>query len=159
MQKLFKHCLTTSYFLYNREYYEQTDGAAMGSPLSPLVANFHTENFEKAALETATYKPKVWLRYVDDVFAIWPHGKEKLELFLKHLNDTHLAIKFTIEEESNQELPFLDVKVKRDTGKPLQHRVHRIPTHTNRYIQADSHHHPAQKTGVIHTLINRAITI
>ena len=34
-------CLKTTYFVYNQQYYEQTDGAAMGSPVLPVVANIY----------------------------------------------------------------------------------------------------------------------
>lgn len=33
---LFEHCLATTYFLWNMEFYEQLDGVAMGSLLSFL---------------------------------------------------------------------------------------------------------------------------
>nr|CAI5848595.1 unnamed protein product [Callosobruchus analis] len=46
----------------------------MGSPLSPVVANFVMEKIEQAALETAQYKPKVWLRYVDDTTPVDDHA-------------------------------------------------------------------------------------
>jgi hypothetical protein len=36
---LFRHTLTTSYFTVNGQFYGQTDGVAMGSPLSPIIAN------------------------------------------------------------------------------------------------------------------------
>jgi hypothetical protein len=44
---LFKHVLTSMYFCYDGQFYEQTDGVAMGSPLSPVIANFFMEDFEK----------------------------------------------------------------------------------------------------------------
>jgi len=37
---LFRHVLTSTYFCFNGQYYKQTDGVAMGSPLSPVIANF-----------------------------------------------------------------------------------------------------------------------
>nr|CAI5831278.1 unnamed protein product [Callosobruchus analis] len=45
----------------------------MGSPLSPVVANFVMEKIKQAALEAAQYKPKVWLRYTPEqhAFGIW----------------------------------------------------------------------------------------
>jgi hypothetical protein len=36
----FRHVLTTSYFTFNGQFYVQADGVAMGSPLSPVIANF-----------------------------------------------------------------------------------------------------------------------
>jgi len=46
---------------------------------------------------------------MDDVYNNWPHGEEKLMDFTKHLNSQCDSIKFTIEKEENDCLPFLDV--------------------------------------------------
>ena len=35
---LLEFCLTNTYFTYQGKFYEQTDGIAMGSPMSPIVA-------------------------------------------------------------------------------------------------------------------------
>ena len=43
-------CLRTTYFQYGNEFLEQKDGAAMGSTLSPVVANIFMEEFENKAL-------------------------------------------------------------------------------------------------------------
>jgi len=44
---LFIHVLTSTYFCFNGQFYEQTDGVAMGSPLSLVTANFFMEDFGK----------------------------------------------------------------------------------------------------------------
>jgi len=67
---LFLLVLTSTYFCFNGQSYEQTDGVAMGSSLSPVIANFYMENFESRAIQQATYKPTCWYRYVDDTFVI-----------------------------------------------------------------------------------------
>jgi hypothetical protein len=54
---LFRHVLTTSYFAFSGQFYGQTDGVAMGLPLSPVIANFYMEDYEKAALESAPRQP------------------------------------------------------------------------------------------------------
>ena len=64
-----------------------------------------------------------------------------------------------MEIEQNNQIPFLDVLVKKNEDGTLGHQVYRKPTHTDRYLQATSHHHPSQKNSVISSLIYRALTI
>jgi hypothetical protein len=91
----------------------------MGSPLSPVIANYFMEYFEEMALESVTYKPLCWFRYVDDTFFIWPHGPGKLAEFLDHQNGLHENIKFTIETEKDGHLPFLNIDIY--TANPIAH--------------------------------------
>ena len=58
------------YFKFQASYYEQTDGAAMGSPESPVVANIYLEMFEELALRMATHPPRIWRYYVEDTFCV-----------------------------------------------------------------------------------------
>ena len=55
--RLLEFCLRSTYFVFQGQYYEQTEGAAMGSPLSPIIANIYMEHFETRALETAPHPP------------------------------------------------------------------------------------------------------
>lgn len=156
---LLQLCASNTYFKFEGNIYEQTKGTAMGSPLSPALANIYMEHFESTAIKTASHKPAYWFRYVDDTFVVWPHGKSKLDDFLHHLNNQHPDIQFTMECEKDDQLPFLDVLIYKKSDGSLGHKVYRKPTHTDRYINADSNHHPAQKQGVINTLVNRAFKI
>jgi len=156
---LIEHCLKTTYFSYNNQFYEQTSGAAMGSPISPVIANIFMEHFEKEALQKTPKKPEVWFRYVDDTFVIWRHGRAELRKFLIFLNNQHPNIRFTMDTEENGKLPFLDVLVTKKADSTLGHQVYRKPTHTDRYLHAESHHHPAQKQSAINSLIHRAFAI
>jgi hypothetical protein len=153
---LFRHVLTTSYFTFNGQFYGQTDGVAMGSPLSPVIENFYMEDYEKAALESSPLKPRCWFRYVDNTFVIWQHGPDKLKDFLHNLNGIHQSIQFTMEAESEGHLPFLDLDIYRRPSGSLGHKVYRKPTHTNLYLIAISHHHPSNKQAVLSTLIHIA---
>ena len=107
--RLTELCLRTTYFEFDGDIYEQKDGAAMGSPLSPVLANIYMEMFEEEAIDSATHKSSFWVRYIDDTFVIWPHGRNKLQDFLCHLNSRQESIKFTMEEESAGLISFLDV--------------------------------------------------
>ena len=53
--KLLELCLRSTYFVVQEQHFEQVEGAAMGSPLSPIVANIYMEHFEARALETAPH--------------------------------------------------------------------------------------------------------
>ncbi|XP_033114537.1 uncharacterized protein LOC117115014 [Anneissia japonica] len=84
---------------------------------SAVTANLFMEEFERIALYTSSeHRPKLWLRYVDDTFVIWPHNRELLGEFLCHLNAQHSTIAFTMETESDRSIPFLDVHVTRTTN-------------------------------------------
>jgi hypothetical protein len=90
---------------------------------------------------------------------IWPHGHDKLTEFLNHLNGLHKKIYFTMETEKDGHLPFLDIDIYRKTDGSLGHKVYRKPTHTNLYLQQNSHHHPANKQSVLTSLVHRATTL
>ena len=66
---LLEFCLNSPSFVYQGQFYQQLEGAAMGSPLSPIVANIFMEKFEEA-LATVPHPPSLLKRYVDDTFVI-----------------------------------------------------------------------------------------
>ena len=156
--EMIEKVFSTTYFQLGTDFYEQTEGAAMGSPLSPVLANLYMEFFEEMAIDTATHKPTLWIRYVDDTFVIWTHGDSELQAFLGHLNSLRESIQFTMEEEEQGQLPFLDVLVKRK-GSNLTTSVYRKPTSTDGYLNYQSNHHPAIKLGTITCLRKRAHNI
>jgi hypothetical protein len=132
----------------------------MGSPLSPVIANFFMEDFEKKAIEQVTHKPVCWFRYVNDSLVMWPQGQEKLIEFLNHLSGLHNKIQLTMEKEEEEgHLPFLDIDIYRKTDSSQGHKLYRKPTHINLYLQQNSHHHPANKQSVLASLIHRAKTL
>jgi hypothetical protein len=117
------------------------------------------EDFEKRAIEQGTHQTTCWCRYVDDTFVIWPHGQEKLTVFLNHHNGQHNKIVFTMEKEEDGHLPFLNIEIYRKPNGFLGHRVYRKPTHTNFYLHYNSHHHPSHNISVLNSLIHRATAL
>ena len=51
--------LKNTYFSFQGQFYEQVEGAAMGSPVSPIVANLYMEYLEQKALSTCPPPPTV----------------------------------------------------------------------------------------------------
>ena len=60
----------------------------------------------------STAPTKVWERFVTDVYSILK--RTHLENFFHRINNLHQNFKFTMEEESNGELTFLDTLLKRN---------------------------------------------
>ena len=54
---LLEFCPRSTYFTFQDKYYEQVEGAAMGSPISPIVANLYTEDFQMIAINTSPHPP------------------------------------------------------------------------------------------------------
>ncbi|XP_030838373.1 uncharacterized protein LOC115922810 [Strongylocentrotus purpuratus] len=113
---LFLTCLHSNSFKWRSNFYKQLQGAAMGSPLSPIIANIFMEHLEHQALKSADKSPSLWLRYVDDTFVIWPHSTPDLHQFLDHINNQHPSIKFTMETDSPRQL------------NPFPRRTHHLDT-------------------------------
>ena len=110
----------------------------MGSPVSPAVANIFMGAWEEKALRSYNAcKPRVWWRFVDDIFAIVK--RLEVQLLMQHLNAQHPNIQLTVEVEEDGCLPFMDLNVQRRFGE-IETTVHRKPTHTDRYLQFDPHH-------------------
>ena len=51
--ELTKLCLKSTFNHDQDQFYEQIEGAAMGSPLSPIIANIYMEHFEEKTLSSA----------------------------------------------------------------------------------------------------------
>ena len=154
---LLEFCLRNTYFSFQGRYYEQTEGAAMGSPISPLVANLFMEEIEVQAISTSTTPPTLWKRFVDDTFTIIKKNRDR---FLQHLNSIHPKIKFTCEEvREDGSMPFLDILVTPEEDGSLKTSVFRKTIHTDLYLQWDSHHTIPSKCSVAGTLYHRASTV
>ena len=61
---------------------------------------------------------------MDDTLVIWPHDPVVLH---DHLNSQHPAIQFTMEEQSEGHIPFLDTLVRKE-GAEVKTSVYRKPT-------------------------------
>ena len=151
LHKMFLFATKQAHFLFNGDYYDQIDGVAMGSPLGPVLANLFMGVYEKKWLRRYKGPPVLFYkRYVDDIFCMF-ESKEHAHKFLEYLNKQHHSIKFTIEEETNGRLPFLDIAVSKLQSGSFHTTTYRKPTNTGLLTNFFSFCSYTYKTGLIKT--------
>nr|VZI05888.1 unnamed protein product [Spirometra erinaceieuropaei] len=123
--QLSKLCLRT-YFTFDGTIYEQVKGTPMGSQSSGFIAEAVLQRLESLVFQH--HRPKFWARYVDDTFVVIE--RDQVLTFQEHLNAAFPDIQFTMEEEENNQLAFLDVLVCRKDCGGLKTKVFRKATDT-----------------------------
>ena len=141
--QLLQFVLKNNVFSFNGEYYLQLHGIAMGTKLAPALATLYLGLIEEEFLTHRVFKPKIWLRYIDDIFLIWTEGRQALDTFIEDLNTLKPRIKFTA-DISDTHATFLDVKVfkgNRFTNSSLlDTSISYKPTNNFLYIHGSSYH-------------------
>ncbi|XP_070543722.1 uncharacterized protein [Ptychodera flava] len=146
--QLAKFVLTHNYFEFNDAFYLQTNGTAMGTRMAPQFANIFMADLEQRFLNSYPLKPRVYFRFIDDIFMIWTHGLDALKKFYQEFNSFHNTINFTMEYSDNA-INFLDTTVKiRDDH--LETSLYRKPTDSRSYLQPSSFH-PQHTFGQLYT--------
>ena len=122
--------------------------------MAPNYAVIFMHYLESNCLETTTKKPKIWLRFIDDIFMIWSHGLQKLKQFMNRINNYHSTIRFTYDHH-NEEIPFLDTIVYRTKENKLFTRNYHKPSDNKQYLHYHSAHPRRQKESVPYGLLIR----
>jgi hypothetical protein len=137
LKKLLIICTHESHFQFNGKFYDQIDGVAMGSPLGPLFANVFMSHFERKHMERMKELGlKTWMRFVDDIHATVGDKGQAIVICI-FLNEQHPNIKFTIENEVKNRLPFVDTCVIR-TVNGYKTTVYRKKTFKRVYLNWNS---------------------
>ena len=108
---------------------------------------------ETSVIPNLNDKIKLWKRFVDDTYCF--AKSEYTNNILLALNSFHQNIKFTIEIEKDDAIPFLDVLIIRKAGK-IETTVHRKKTCTDLYMNWYSCAPNNWKWGTLRTLVRRA---
>ena len=108
---------------------------------------------EEEFLKSQTKIPRIWLRFIDDIFMVWNHTGKELDTFITYLNTFYPTIKFTM-ETSEFGLPFLDTFIYKD--QQLKTRVYHKPTDNKQYLLYTSCHPKQHKDAIPYGLLVRA---
>ena len=91
--------LTTTWLTFNCQFYQQTDGVAIGGLGSSTRAEIYIQTHEQTAISSAIHPPKVWKLFVDDIYSTFQQTHS--ENFFHQIKNLHQNINLTMEEESN----------------------------------------------------------
>ena len=117
-----------SVFIFNGKAYQQFDGLSMGQPLAPLLANWFVSKLE-TELFNKFKKPKIYCRYIDDLFCIFENQVE-IQSFHDQLNNMQKDLTFTMPTCEDYKLPYLDTNVK-IKDKKFSRKIYRKPLSTD----------------------------
>ena len=131
--------LKKNVFEFNSECFLQTSGTAIGTIMAPAYANIVMSIFEHRLLTGSWNKPFVWLRYIDDIFAIWIYGEDKFKDFMLYINSINSSFQLS-SIYSKECVQFLDVSVSVDNSGSISTDLYVKPTDTHQYLMATSCH-------------------
>ena len=109
-----KLCLECNNSIFNNKHFLHSDGTAQGPHVSCFYSDIAIQYFDVKALE---YTPATicWKIFTDDIFIVWPHSIDELDIIFDYMNkvDTTKKIQFTMEVTTDT-LEFFDLKLKFD---------------------------------------------
>jgi len=145
--KAMEFVLTKGYISFENEIYQQTNGAAMGSPMIPPYANIFMYQLEKNTVHKYMNLGTILLykRFIDDVFIITKNSE--ITDLQSELNTLNPSIKLTWSPPAKH-CNFLDLVVLVKNNK-IHTKVYQKELNTYAYLPFHSYHTPAQKRGFI----------
>jgi hypothetical protein len=156
--ELLKLTLTRNDMYFNGEFFLQICGTAMGKKYAPSYANIFMAEWERTVWTKCPYHPLFYGRFLDDIYMLWTHGKEKWDECLKILNSDNPCITLTA-EVSPHSANFLDLTTFKGPQFKSKHtldtKVYHKPTDTMQLLHIDSHHPPHTFKGLIKSQILR----
>lgn len=150
--------LTLNDFVFDKQFYLQIKGTAMGKRFAPAYANIYMASWEQGALAKCIKKPALYVRYLDDIFGLWVGSKAEFDTFIGTLNsyNSSIKLKFQIERDS---IDFLDTTVYRgpnfDRKRKLDIKVFFKSTDTHALLQKGSHHPKHTFRGIVKSQLIR----
>ncbi|XP_044744639.1 uncharacterized protein LOC123306618 [Coccinella septempunctata] len=138
-------------------FFAQIFGCSMGNKISPILASIVMTVLLNYCIPLLPFQVPIAYQYVDDLFFAIPEDMTAEMLAVFNSFNTH--IQFTVEEEVENGVPFLDTRVVRCPGNIIKLDWYQKPTSSGRYIHYRSNHSWAMKTNLIKGMFQRIIRI
>ncbi|XP_055714230.1 uncharacterized protein LOC129808475 [Phlebotomus papatasi] len=153
LKKLVEFCLTTGYFVYKENTYKQVDGVAMGSPISPIVADVVMQRALETIMENNPLRIAFVKKYVDDL--LLAIHEEDVHRVLEVFNSFHQKICFTLEREVSGAIPYLDMMLHRSQDGHISTTWYSKPISSQRMLNFHSLHPVSMILNVARNFVRR----
>ena len=134
-------------FEFNNKVFQQISGTAIGTKKAPPYACIYMDRVKQDFLETQELQPMLWLRFIDDIFFIWTHGKEELKKSMEKFNNFTPNLRFTY-ESSEKSISFLNLIIT-VSEQNLKTTLHLKSTDCHQYLHYASSHPEHTKRSVV----------
>ena len=156
--KLLEITLRNNDFVFDKEFFLQICGTAMGKTYAPGLADLYLEKFDELARNGFYIKPLFYFRFLDDTFFVWVGSLEQLKEYEAFLNGLIPGVIITL-NVSPISVNFLDTTVFKNTLTPgeseLLTKVYFKETDTHQLLHKDSFHPLHTAKGVLKSQILR----
>ena len=153
------HILDINYFSFDHQFFRQSSGAPMGSPLSSTLAEVVMQNLEATVLpHFLDFFTIFWFRYVDDIFILSNASLQSIQTILDRMTSTTPQITFSLQPETDGKLAFLDVLITRENSQ-FHTQVYHKPTANTSIIPSTSMSSRPHKLAAFKSFFTRALTI
>ena len=161
-----KIILENNIFSFNKEYFKQMKGTAIGTKVAPTYATLVLGFLEERMYETikmekdenfAKYIKEQWKRYLDDCFIFWERSMTDFAYFENLLNSLNADIRFKV-QKSTERLPFMDIMVIKQWTSIITD-IYFKSTDSKQYLNFNSCHPKATKINIQFSLARRICTI
>ena len=151
-----KTVLQQNYFMHNDRLYSPAKGVAMGSPVSGTFAELYLQLIEKLNIKHCINTGSIiyYRRYVDDILIIFNNDIITAEDILQQFNNIDKNLTFTMTEENNNRISFLDLDIIRTPNK-IELGIYRKDTNTDITIHNTSNHPHEHKIAAYRFYVNR----
>jgi hypothetical protein len=141
--------LTKGYIYFKGMIFQQTNGAAMGSPMIPPYANIFMHMLERKVINNHSQNILLYKRFIDDIFLIILNTPDIIQHVQNDLNNLKPFIKLTWTLPSLK-IDFLDITITNDLKhSKFQTNTFQKPLNKYSYLPFKSYHTLSMKSGFI----------
>ena len=153
-----KHCISmlmefilrNNCFQFDKNFYQQILGTAMGSKCAPPYSCIFMGEFENNLILPLSELIRFWKRFIDDIFFIFLGNEEELEKLMMDMNNLHPSIKFNF-KFSKTSIDFLDTTIYINNEGLLCSTLYTKPTDTSALLRFESFHPDETKTSIVYS--------